>query len=577
MLIALVIGLGWHAWRTLHAPPPASERDTLAAPAAPPGRGGTLTATLRSEPRSFNRLVARDLSTDLVSVLTAGKLIHIDRATDEVEPGLAEAWTVSPDGRRYTLTLRSDVQWSDGAPFTADDVRFSFEAAFDPRAKSILASALTVDGRPIAADAPDPRTVVITYPAPSGPGIRLLDNLPIVPRHKLGAALAAGTFAEAWNAATPPAAMAGLGPFVLTRYEPGQRLILERNPHYWRHDAAGVQLPYLDRVVLEITPDQNAEVLRLQSGAVDMLQQPVRAEDLATLRPLEREGKIRLLELGVSTDPDSFFFNLRPAFWAKDPRRAWLPRDEFRQAIAHAVDREALADTVFFGAAVPIFGPITPGNRRWFSPNLPRYPYSLDRARELLAGLGLANRDADPWLEDAAGTEARFTVLTFRGNTVLDRTTAAIREALRAVGIAMDVVPLEPGALVARLQDGQFEAICFNFSTTDLDPALQQDFWLSSGSAHVWNIGQATPATDWEREIDRLFLEQASALDQAERVRLFERIQRLFVEHVPILYFAAPRLYMGVSPRLTHLTPAVTRPQLLWSADTIAVAAPGTR
>lgn len=572
VLAAVVVGTVWTAWRSVRQP-----AATLApAAAAPPVRGGTLTVTLRSEPRSFNRLTTREFPTELFSLFTNAKLVRVNRAADSVEPGLAEAWSVSPDGLRYTMTLREGVSWSDGTPFTSADVRFTFDAVFGSGGTNALASGLTVGGKPLTVEAPDARTVVVIFPVPFGPGIRLLDNLPILPRHKLQAALEDGTVTQAWNAATPPQELTGLGPFVLARYEPGQRLVFERNPHYWRRDEDGTQLPYLDRLVLEITPDQNAESLRLQSGDVDMLQLPLRSDDLAVMRPLDRAGTLRVLELGVSTDPDSFFFNLRPAFWASDPRRAWLPRDELRQAISHAVDREAFARAVYLGAAVPIHGPITPGNQRWFWPDLQRYAYSVERATEILAGLGLENRDADEWLEDEAGTEARFSLLTYRGNTVLERSAAVIRDSLRAVGLAVDIVALEQGALVQRMLDGQFEAILFNFSMTDLDPALQQDFWLSSGSAHVWNMGQASPATEWEREIDRLTAMHASTLDQEERVRIFRDVQRIFAEHLPILYFAAPRLYMGVSPRVGNLTPASTRPQLLWSVGTISVTDAGT-
>jgi peptide/nickel transport system substrate-binding protein len=256
-----------------------------------------------------------------------------------------------------------------------------------------------------------------------------------------------------------------------------------------------------------------------------------------------------------------------------------LPRTEFRQAISHAVDREAFAETVFLAAAVPIHGPVTPGNQRWFWPDLPRYEFSRERARALLASIGLAQRDQDEWLEDARGTDARFTVLTFRGNTTLERGAAVLRDDLRQIGIAVDVVPLESGALIERLLKGDFEAIFFNFTSTDLDPAMQRDFWWSSGSAHVWNIGQQVPATDWERQIDDLMTKQVSVLDEAERRRLFNEVQRIFAAHLPVIYFAAPRPFMGVSGRLGPLEPGVTRPYLLWSADTISVtgAASGTR
>jgi peptide/nickel transport system substrate-binding protein len=570
LLIGAIAGTAYLLWRDLQAPPPPSESRVTDTPIAPPIRGGRLTATLRSDPRSFNRLVSAGTVTELYSLLAQGKLVRINRATQELEPWLAEKWEASADGRAFTLTLREGLQWSDGTPFTADDVAFTFRAVYDARAGSVLGPTLQVGGRPVAATVLGARTVRVEYAAPFGPGVRLLDNLPILPRHKLEAALAAGRFKDAWNAATPATDLVGMGPFQLARYEPGQRLVLARNPHYWRTAPDGARLPYLDEIVLEIVPDQNAEFVRLQSGEMDLLQQ-VRAEDIATIRPLVGDGKLQLLELGVSTDPDVFFFNLRHPYWSKDPRRTWITTREWRQAISHAVNREALAETVFLGAAVPVWGPVTPGNREWFSPNVPRYPHSLASARTLLAGLGLENRDADEWLEDPKGTEARFTVLTFRGNLVLEREAAFVRDELKKVGVAVDVVALEQNTLVDRMLKGDFESIFFQYLASDLDPALSKDFWLSSGPAHIWNREQARPATPWEAAIDDLMAKQGATTDPAERRRLFADVQRVFGEHVPALYFVAPRLYAAAATRVVNLTPALLRPQLLWAADTIAV------
>jgi ABC-type transport system substrate-binding protein len=97
------------------------------------------------------------------------------------------------------------------------------------------------------------------------------------------------------------------------------------------------------------------------------------------------------------------------------------------------------------------------------------------------------------------------------------------------------------------------------------------DFWMSSGSAHVWNLGPETVALPWEREMDDLMRRQTSALDEAERQRLFADVQRLFAEHLPMVHFAAPRVFVAASTRMTGLTPALSRPQLLWAADTISV------
>src|SRR5206468_7268344 len=110
-----------------------------------------------------------------------------------------------------------------------------------------------------------------TYPQPSGRGVRLLDRLPMRPRHKREPAWKAGTFSRAWGLTTPLSELAGLGPFMLSGYQPGQRLVFSRNPHYDERAADGTQLPYLDRIVVEVIPDQSAELLRLESGEIDMM------------------------------------------------------------------------------------------------------------------------------------------------------------------------------------------------------------------------------------------------------------------------------------------------------------------
>src|SRR6266850_4699596 len=212
-------------------------------------RGGELVASMRTEPASFNRHAGRDTSTNLVFLLTQGRLVRVNQATQAVEPGLAESWTTSDDGLRVTMALRRGVAFSDGQPFTSRDVLFSFQAAYDPASHSQLADVVQAAGKNLGVEAPDDHTVVITYPQPFGPGVRLLDGLPILPRHKLEPALKAGTFSKAWGLTTPLSELAGLGPFMLSGYQPGQRLLFSRNPHYYGKAADGTPLPYLDRIV----------------------------------------------------------------------------------------------------------------------------------------------------------------------------------------------------------------------------------------------------------------------------------------------------------------------------------------
>ena len=541
------------------------------APDSGPRRGGQIVASIRAEPRSFNRLVARDLTTETLTMLTQGRLVRVNRATFELEPWLAESWESSADGRIHTLHLRPGVTWSDGTPFTADDVLFTLQAAYDPKVQSVLAETLLAGGQRIRAAAPDPQTVVLTFAAPSGPGLRLLDGLPILPKHKLGAALAAGTFATSWTSATPPAEMVGTGPFVVREYQPGQRVLLERNARYWREGADGDPLPYLDRIVLEIVPEQNAELLRLQSGMTDLSNSELRPEDYVPVRRAEEQGTLRLIELGVGPDADAFWFCLKPEVKGKDPRFAFVSRPEFRQAISHAVDREMFAETVFLGAAVPVWGPVTPGNERWFWPDVPRYFHDDARARALLAGIGLEDRNKNGVVEDANGTEARFTVITQQGIGWYERGTMVLREELARVGIALDIAPLEFGAMIQRMLACDYDAIYFRPVATEMDPAGNMDFWLSSGSAHLWNMSQKVAGTEWERRIDTLMLEQSASIDAERRRQQFTLVQQIFAENLPVLYFAAPRMYFAHSARLQGVVPSVQRPPVLWNADSLSV------
>ena len=533
-------------------------------------RGGQIVASARSEPRSFNRLLARDVTTEIVSTLLQGRLLRINKSTFDIEPWLAERWESSADGLTHTFHLRPNLTWSDGTPFSSADVLFSLEAALDPKVKSVTAANMMVGGQPIKASAPDANTVIFTFASPFGPGVRVFDSLVILPTHKLGSALAAGTLAQAWGPATPPAELVGMGPFVLREYTPGQRLVFDRNPRYWR-TVGSEQLPYADRLVLEVVPEQNAELLRLMAGETDLTHSELRSDDYVPVRRAEEEGKVKMLELGVATDADAFWFCMKPELKAKDPRFRFVQKREFRQALSHAVDREEMARTVFAGEAVPIWGPITPGNKPWFSPNVPRYPHSVEKARELLKSIGLEDRNNNGIVEDEKGTEARFTVVTQRGITNYERGTSVLREHAKKAGIQLDVVPLEIGALVERIESCNYDAVYFRPVMTDLDPGMSLDFWLSSGDGHFWNISQKTPATEWEKEIDRLMTEQASTTNQERRKALFNDVQRVFAENVPALYFAAPRLFYGYSKRLQGVVPSVTRPPVLWNADMLSV------
>ncbi len=535
-------------------------------------RGGRLIATNRSEPKSLNRYISANLAGELLSRLTQDTLVRVNLSTGEIEPRLASEWTTSEDGRTWTLTLRDGVTFSDGAPFTAADVVFSFAVLYDARVKSPIASSVMIAGQPLTVRALDARRIVVSFPSAYGPGLAMLDAVPILPQHKLRGALDGGTFREAWGVTSPPAELVGLGPFVLREYVTGQRLLFARNARFWRRDEQGAQLPYLDEIEVQIVPEQNAEILRLEAGEVDLITDQVRPEDLAALQKLQDQGAVTLNEAGIALNPEMLWFNLDPA----SPRartRPWLQRPELRRAISHAVDRQRIVQTVYLGAAEPVFGPITSGHGEWYLPDLPRTDFDPARAKALLGSIGLVDRNGDGKLDDERGETARFSILTTKGHTIRERTVATIQEQLAAVGLSVDVVAIEGAALVGQLMagDGNFDAILFSIAFDSFDPASYIDFWTSGGAFHVWHPSQAKPASEWERQIDDLMSKQTTTLDRAERRRLFTEVQHIFAANLPVLYFAAPKVVVATSARVGGALPSVLSPTVLWNAEMLSL------
>ena len=556
-VFAAAVTGGWFYWKKSPEPRPAGSPGTA---------GGALVASLRTEPGGYNRYLEATAAADLLSLLTHARLVRIDRATDELQPALAESWTQSADGLTYTLKLRNGVQFSDGAPFTSADVLFSARVLYDPKVDSVMNSGVRVAGQPLSFEAPDASTVTVRLPAPFAPGLRLLDGVPILPRHKLEPALNAGTFRDQWKAGTPPSELVGLGPFVLTEHVAGQRLVFARNPHYWRRDSNNVQLPYLDKLTIAIIPDQNTEALRMESGDIDLMSNgDIRPDDYAAFKRASDQNKLRLIDVGVSLDPNLLWFNLQKG-------AAHFREKAFRQALSYAVDRQVLLNTVFLGAAVPIHGPVTPGNKTWYSEAVATYPYDPARARELLSSIGFKSRASDGLLTDAQSRPVRFSLLTHKGHTIRERTAAVIQEHLRQIGITVDVVGLDPGGIMQRWQTGDYDSIYFGVQASSTDPAIgTADFWMSSGPFHFWHPNQKTPATEWEARIDELMRKVASAPTLSERQQLFAEVQKIFGAQLPAIYFVAPRVTLAVSRRVANPQPALQIPQLLWSADTLRV------
>ena len=542
-------------------------------------RGGELVITQRAEPRTLNPVMAADAPSREVLRRTTGDLLHINRETQEVESALARSWTVSPDGRRLTLTLRRGIRFSDGHPFDADDVVFSFRVYLDEKVASPQRELLLVGGQPIAVRKIDQYTVQFDLAAPYAVTDRLFDSLAMLPRHLLERPYLDGRIADTWSLSTRPQQLAGLGPFRFKGYVGGQRIVLERNPHYWKTDRSGERLPYLDRLVFVPVSSEDAQVMRFQAGEADLLNR-IGAENYSVLAREQASRGYVVQDLGPSLEYTFLFFNLndlRPEQAPLGRKQRWFRETAFRQAISAAIDRDAIVRGAYRGRATALAGHVTPGNRRWINTALPPATYAPARARELFttAGFRLTNEQI---LVDSAGERVEFSILVSASNSILRETATLIQEDLRKVGVRVHVAPMEFRAMVDRvLNTREYEAAMLPLGGGDADPNAELNVWLSSGPQHLWHVGAERPATAWEAEIDALMRAQVSMRDRDARKRAYDRVQAIVAEQVPLVCLVSPNLLVGARADLANLKPVVMDHQLLWNVEELFWRAPLNR
>jgi peptide/nickel transport system substrate-binding protein len=534
--------------------------------------GGRIVMALRSEPKTLNPLTAADgTSREVISTMQAD-LVHINRATQLTEPALAKSWKISADGLRYMLTLREGLRFSDGHPVDAEDVLFTFRVYLDEAVHATQRDLLVVGGKPIVVRKVDAQTLEFILARPYGVGERLFDGLAILPRHLLETPYKEGKLAQSGALGTPANQWAGLGAFRLKEYVAGQRLVLERNPYYWKADEEGNRLPYLDELVFLFVPSADAQVLRFQSGETDVISR-LGAENFAVLSKQARDSS--MADAGPGLEYNFLFFNLNelgdkaPAEMAR--KQIWFRSEKFRQAVSLAIDREAIVRLVYQGRGASLWGPVTPGNARWANAAI-RYPgRSLDKARQLLAEAGFrwtSAENGEPRLLDADGKPVEFSIVTSSSNADRAKMAALVEDDMKQLGMRVQVVPLELRSLIDRVtQTKEYDACVLGIASFDADPNSDLNVWLSSGGMHLWNPAQKHAATEWEAEIDRLMEQQLTATNNAQRKKLYDRVQEILVQRQPMIFLASPDILVGAKKNIGNFHPAVLEPYVLWNAE----------
>ncbi len=506
--------------------------------------GGELHFCLRSEPKTFDPLKVDDDASLAVRYLTGGVLMRVNRKTQSVEPGLAESWKISKDARQITLKLRSGVAFSDGTPFSADDVAFTMQKLMDQQLHSPTGDAFRSGTGEVVTKVASPTQISITFPAPVIGLDRLLDQVAILSAH------------------SPRKEMAVLGMFMVAEYKAGATLHLVRNPHYWKRDAQGHSLPYLDGVVLEIQPNRDVELLRFQRNELDLINSldSEYYEKLAATAP----GVVH--DAGPSLDSEQMWFNQVGKAPIADYKKNWFRNSSFRLAVSEAINRDDLCRVVFRGHARPAIGAISPANHFWFNSKLKPTSYSPESALKRLAGAGF--RMDQGVLHDAQGHAVEFSVITNSGNKYRERMIVLMQQDLQKIGIKVSVVTLDFPALIERItQTFDYDAAVLGLTNTDLDPNGQMNVWLSSAENHQWNPQQKSPETPWEAEIDQLMHAQASAPDQSKRKKSFDRVQEIVLEQAPFIYLITKNSLSAVSTGVHGAEPVAVSPQTYWNIE----------
>jgi peptide/nickel transport system substrate-binding protein len=510
--------------------------------------GGELRFCLRSEPKTLNPLLAADDASETVRYLTGGVLVRVNRLTQELEPELATSWKVTNGGKTITFQLRDGLRFSDGTPFSADDVAYTMQQLMDPALHSPTGDAFRSSEGKVETQVLPKGRVRITFPAPIAGLDRLFDQVAIM------------------SAKSPQKELAVLGPYFVGENKAGSYLILKRNPNYGEKDPSGRPLPYIESVRLDVQQNRDIEMLRLTRGEIHF----INSLDAEYFDKVVAQDPSMAHDAGASLDSEEMWFNQVASSPLPSYKKAWFTSTNFRRAISESINREDIARIVFRGHARPAVGPVSPANKFWFNAKLQARPFDQKSALQRLAQDGFHLQDGV--LRDRDGHAVEFSVITNAGNKYRERMATMIQQDLSGIGIKLNVVILDFPSLIERITHTfDYEACLLGLVNDELDPNAQMTVWLSSADSHQWNPSQKTPATAWEAEIDKLMRAQASTLDPKKRKADFDKVQEIAWQQEPFIYLVNKNALSAVSPAVHNAHPVVLRPQVYWNIDQLSL------
>ncbi|HET6947677.1 MAG TPA: ABC transporter substrate-binding protein [bacterium] len=516
-----------------------------------PGKvGGRLTMVLGDSPQSFLYYGVIDSNLQALSQHLYDGLVEYNYRTYELEPALAERWTISRDGRVYTFFLRQDVKWQDGQPFTADDVVFTYDQIVqNPEARAGDAGAFTIGGQRAKFEKVDTYTVRLTLPK-AAPAMLQYMRLYIMPKHKLlpftveGGARPAD-INTAWPTTVDPREVIGTGPFRLQSYVPGQKVTLARNPNYWKKDANGTRLPYLSQLELLIIRDPEQQVAQFLAGNVGQLN--ISGAQFPDLRARQQAGapfKVTSAR-ALFGSPPHLAFN----FDARNPELAKLFSDlRWRQAMQMAVNRQRIIDDVYNGLAeLPGHG-VAPISSWYFDTKKLLGTFDLQAAARALDEMGL-RMGPDGVRRLPNGQPLEFTLTYGTDSSVWPPIATILQNDLKQIGVRANLQGILSRTLLSTGLSGNYEALLLAFGDQP-DPELRKPIWQPGGALYYWHRATqpATPGGEanfsamqpWERQIFDLWETGGTTVSRPQRKAVYDRWQMLFAQNLPVIMIAKP-------------------------------------
>jgi len=341
-----------------------------------------------------------------------------------------------------------------------------------------------------------------------------------------------------------------------------QRVVFRRNPYYWRKDAQGNPLPYIDRLIWQIVESPDTALMQFRSGGLDILE--IGPASFQLLKREEKRGKFTIYEGGPDFGTTFICFNLnkgrrngRPLV---DPIKSrWFNTVAFRQAVAYGINRQAMLNNVFRGIGELQNSPISLQSPYFLSPKegLKVYDYNPDQARKLLLKAGFKYNNQGQLL-DADGNRVRFTLISQAGNRTVDAIGSQFKLDMSKIGIQVDFNPIDFAVMVDRITNTLEWESYFGLITGSIEPNSGANVWSPDGGFHPFNQkpqpGQppieGREVADWEAEIGRLYIEGARELDEAKRKEIYGETQRLAQEYLPFIHLVNPLALAAMRDRL---------------------------